>query len=202
MSKPKFRITVLIFFIVALTLASCDTGSATQREGEPSTAQCQVECVDFDSLLPGSTFQVGDYFKDSGSVGIIQAYRWIDNSLTLDGDMSVFNEDAEYMESNDENPYVLLKEVNLALVFDCPVEGLHFKYAHWMGGLNISINGDKWCTSLSKMNGEKIGGAQVTVTTDPTINNGHEEGVVMLTGHIDSFSVGGEQLAIDDVCSE
>ena len=75
---------------------------------------------------------------------------------------------------------------------------IEFTYGDYGGNLNIEVNGDfrniDWFTDI---HGATIGGASVTVTSSSV--SGGQQGTVEIAGTIESFSVGGQEMWMDDV---
>ncbi len=76
------------------------------------------------------------------------------------------------------------------------VTGLSLSYGAFGGNLNLDINGDfRNIGSFEDINGELVGGAEVTV-----VESENGVGTLTITGSISSFSIGGQELFIDNVC--
>ena len=213
MNKPLFLCPVTVAVVLALALTACvppevppgQTGEPATEEPEGGdstpTPECLMECVGFRDQTPGSIYHVNDVFQDSGATLVVQEFDWGGGTMTSDGEASVHDQSEGYMEGNQETPYLWTNNVNIDFMFGCPLDGLSFRYAYWGGSINTSVNGDMQDFSIfSDIHGQQLGGVDVTVAVDPAVSSGHEEGVVTLEGRIDSFSVGGQELAIDDVC--
>jgi hypothetical protein len=81
---------------------------------------------------------------------------------------------------------------------DDNVSRVAFKYGDYGGNLNIEVNGDvRNIDQFTDIHGTTVGGASVTVTSSSV--SGGQQGTVEITGSVDSFSVGGQELWIDDV---
>lgn len=78
------------------------------------------------------------------------------------------------------------------------VSRIAFDYGDYGGNLNIEVNGDfRKIDRFSSINGTTIGGTSITVTNRSV--PGGERGTVAIAGSISSFSLGGQELWIDDV---
>jgi hypothetical protein len=81
--------------------------------------------------------------------------------------------------------------------FPKQLSSLTFRFGEYGGNLNIEINGDfRNFQNFSDLNGLTIGGANVSVTN----GFGNDIGEVTISGTIDSFSIGGQELWVDDFC--
>jgi len=93
------------------------------------------------------------------------------------------------------------RNVNLRFLFDYPVVRITLKFGELGGNNNIQVNDDfKNVQDLVSLNGTTVGGAQVTVNAIQQGNNWY--GKMTLDGNINNFSIGGQELYIDDVCRE
>ena len=92
-----------------------------------------------------------------------------------------------------------VNNVNLNFDFGRPVRSISLLFGEYGGNLNIEINGDfRNFDNFTDIDGAIIGGVQVSV-----INGfGNDAGRLELEGVISSFSVGGQELWIDEVCVE
>ncbi len=71
------------------------------------------------------------------------------------------------------------------------------RFGEYGGNLNLEVNGDfANLEDFADIDGATIGGTTVAVT------NGHEpdQGTITLSGTVESFAVGGQELWIDESC--
>jgi hypothetical protein len=94
--------------------------------------------------------------------------------------------------------------VNLNFAFDYPLSEITLKFADFGGNSNIKVNGDfRNVGGIELLNGTTIGGVQITVNaTNPSNNENNWVGFITLSGGINEFVLGGQELWIDDVCIE
>jgi hypothetical protein len=79
----------------------------------------------------------------------------------------------------------------------CPFEFLVIRFGEYGGNVNIDINGDfRNADDLLDFDGQIIGGVQVMVIDGQENKPARME----LKGEILSFAIGGQELAIDDLC--
>ena len=79
------------------------------------------------------------------------------------------------------------------------VSRLTFEYSDFGGSINLEINDDRRVEStLSALDEATVGGATVEVPQAST----RSEGLVVITGEIDSISVGGQEFNLDNVTFE
>ena len=84
----------------------------------------------------------------------------------------------------------------LAIDFGRPVEGLRFFFGEYGGNTNLTINGDfRNEEDFSLLHGQIVGGTMVEVLSLPG-----GLGILRIMGTVSSFPIGGQELAIDDVC--
>jgi len=173
-----------------LTLATCVlvfgvTGVATG-------ALAPGDCVDFEGLTPGTTYYVPNSFSDSGVTVTAAPFQWLGGTWTSGGFTQVDTANLSGGLGSDME----VNNITLQFDFGRPVKNLRFLFGEYGGNINLSINGDfKNETDFSVLHGQIVGGTLVEVLSSPT-----GFGVVRITGTVNSFSVGGQELWIDDVC--
>jgi uncharacterized repeat protein (TIGR02543 family) len=154
----------------------------------------ELPCVDFEDPPLGTEYHVGDTFTDSGAVIDVERFQW-DSGQWCNGSCgyaSVAN-DGDAGGSGQE---MWINNVNLRFDFGSPCESLSLLYGEYGGNLNIEINGDfRNFEDFADIDGLTIGG--VTVVVDDL---GDYKGRLTLSGVINSFAIGGQELCIDDVC--
>ena len=150
-------------------------------------------CVDFEDPLLGTTFNVGDKFTDSGATITVQSFQWSNSKWTTDGYAEIENNG----NAGGSGQEIRVNNVNLGFDFGSPCEGLSLLFGEYGGNLNIEINGDfRNFKDFIEINGLNIGGVNVLVAD----GFGNDKGNLELSGTINSFVIGGQELCIDDVC--
>jgi hypothetical protein len=155
----------------------------------------QACCVRFESLPLGAVYHVGGGFFDVCAHVSVQPFFWSDGTPTSSGYAQVGNAGL----AGGAGLEMQVNNVNLAFDFGQPLVGLSLNFGEYGGNLNIEINGDfRNFENFADINGFVIGGVKVFV-----VNGwGNDQGHLGLTGIIHQFSVGGQELWIDDVCPE
>jgi len=150
------------------------------------------DCVDFEDLTPGTVYNVPNSFADSGVTVTAAPFQWSGGGWTSAGFTRVDTLNLAGGLGNDMN----LNNITLQFDFGRSVEDLRFLFGEYGGNVNLTINGDfKNETDFSVLHGQIVGGTLVEVLSSAT-----GFGVVRITGTVISFSVGGQELWIDDVC--
>ncbi|OEU73404.1 MAG: hypothetical protein BA869_02215, partial [Desulfuromonadales bacterium C00003107] len=162
-------------------------------EGVFECAPSGSECVDFEDLSIGAMYYVGDAFTDSGAKITVQPFQWGDGQWTQGGFAEVGNAGDAGGAGNE----VLVNNVNLGFDFGSPCGGLSLLFGEYGGNLNIEINGDfRNFEDFAGINGTVVGNVSVTVVNGPDDYRGRLE----LSGTINSFAIGGQELLIDHIC--
>jgi hypothetical protein len=160
----------------------------------PLAAADDSFCIDFEDLLLGTEYHVGNTFTTSGASIEVQSFQWSNGQWTDGGYARVENEGLAGGSGQD----MLFNNVNLGFDFGGPCEGLSLLFGEYGGNLNIEINGDfRNFNDFIDINGPSIGGVDVVVS-----DFGNSKGRLTLSGTINSFAIGGQELWIDDICSE
>lgn len=175
--------------------ASLPAAGAEPDSDNPTPCATTPPCVGFESLTLGTTYHVGDSFVDSGVVITAQPFVWSNGTPTSNGYAQVGNAGL----AGGAGLEMQVNNINLEFDFGRPLLGLSLDFGEYGGNLNIQINGDfRNFENFADINGLVIGGVKVFVAN----GLGNDKGHLGLTGIIHQFSVGGQELWIDDVCPE
>ena len=156
----------------------------------------ETDCVDFEDLMTGSAYSVGDSFTDSGVQVDAMPFVWSDGTVFSGGTALVGNAGlagGSGLEINTNN-------ITLAFDFGAPLPtGLSLQFGEYGGNLNVEINGDFVnFEDFDDIDGMTIGGVAVVAVG----GGGSGTGRLFLSGTVHAFSVGGQELWIDNVCPE
>ena len=150
-------------------------------------------CVDFESLPDGTSYAVGDHFFDSCAHMTVRPFVWSNGSATSDGHALVGHGGLAGGSGKEMN----LNNVNLEFDFGGPLQALRLVFGEYGGNLNIEVNSDFVnFDDFQDIDGMVIGG----VTAHVVNGFGNDKGRLRLVGIIHNFSVGGQELWIDDIC--
>ena len=152
-------------------------------------------CVRFEDQSPGTRYNVGDTITTSGKDILVERFQYGDGVWTTSGTAEVDTRSYAHGSGNDLNA----RNVNLHFKFDYPIDKITFKFGELGGNNNIKVNGDfQNVRDLISLNGTTIAGVQVAVDASQQGNNWY--GKMTLEGDITDFSIGGQELWLDDVC--
>jgi hypothetical protein len=153
-----------------------------------------VECVDFEDPPLGQEYGVLDSFQDSGAVIRVAAFQWGNGQWTTGGNTTVTDQGM----AGGSGQEMWINNVNLDIRhLACPVEFLVLRFGEYGGNVNIDVNGDfRNADNLLDLDGQTIGGVQVLVLDGQE----NKPALMELKGEIWSFAIGGQELAIDDLC--
>jgi hypothetical protein len=152
-------------------------------------------CVNFEGLSPGDTYTVGQAFVDSAVVVTVHPFEWSTGVVYTGGHVLVDDQTMAGGSGWDVQP----NNVNLQFSFAAPLTGLRFRFGEYGGNLNMRINGDfRNFSNFTDTHGLTIGGVDVSVAN----GFGNDAGWVRLSGPIEGFSVGGQELWLDNLCPE
>lgn len=149
-------------------------------------------CVRFSDLTPGTKYNVGATITSSGRHIKVEQFQWSNGNWTNTGF-------AEVDTQGGSNNNMHTNNVNLNFIFDYPVDEITLRYGEYGGNNNIKVNNDfKNVPDIIDLNGTTLGGVQVTVNAAQ--QGGNWFGMIILEGTINNFSIGGQELWVDDVC--
>ncbi len=150
-------------------------------------------CIDFESPALGTTYNVGDVFTDSGATMTVKQFQWSNSNWTGGGHASTGNAGL----AGGSGQELATNNVNVAVGFPVTPNVIHLNFGEYGGNLNLEVNGDfQEFDDFAGIHGTTIGGATVSVTN----GFGNDQGTLMLTGEVNSFAVGGQELVVDEIC--
>ncbi len=153
-------------------------------------------CVDFEDLPWGTVFTVPASFSDSGATVSVQPFMWATGTWTNEGFARIGNEGR----AGGTLQEVEVNNVNLDFDFGGPLDVLSLRFGEYGGNLNLTVNGV--FTNFNNF-------ADLPGTLPPPLNAavvnglGNDTGILELSvsgGTITSFTIGGQELWLDDLC--
>ena len=152
-------------------------------------------CLKYSDLSPGTVYPVGSTFSTSSTSVKVEQFQWGNGTWTSTGFAKVDNRNRAAGSGNDVNT----NNANLNFQFDYPLKKITLRFGEYGGNNNIKVNNDfRNVANLNSLGGATIGGVQVTVAATPL--GGNWLGDLTLEGTIHAFSIGGQELWVDDVC--
>jgi len=162
----------------------------------PGACPLPLNCVDFESLTPGTTYLVGDSFMDSGVPMVVTDFQWSGGAWYSGGEAEVIGGDCAL---DGSGLAMWTNNVNIDFGFPVLANGLTLNFAEYGGNVNIEVNGDlKNVENFVLVDGTYIGGVYVTCSGAGC--NGQGQGILKLDGNVTSFRIGGQEFCMDNVC--
>lgn len=150
------------------------------------------DCVGFEDLQLGTVYNVPGTFASSGTTITTSAFRWTNGTWTSAG----FAEVDDGGLSGGTGYDLEVNNITVNFDFGRPVENLRLFFGEYGGNVNLSINGEfKNVLDLDELDEQMVGGTLVEVSLSPT-----GLGILVINGTVNSFSIGGQELWIDDIC--
>lgn len=151
-------------------------------------------CVDFEDPALGTVYNVGSTFTDSGVTITVRPFQWGNLNWTNNGSATVIASGC----AGGTGQEIRVDNVNLAFNFGGPKKRLTLLFRETGGNVNIEVNGD--FRNVSNFNNvvSPIGGVNFVCTGAGCAGGG--QGSIELNGNINSFSIGGQEFCIDNVC--
>jgi hypothetical protein len=152
-------------------------------------------CLKFNDLAPGTTYNVGSTITTGGKTVKVEQFQWGNGTWASTGHAKV--DSSNFAGGSDYE--LRANNINFNFELDYPLSKLTFKFGDFGGNENIKVNNDfRNVQNFLGLNNTTIGGVQVTVTAVQQV--GSIRGEVVLQGSISGFSVGGQELWIDEIC--
>ncbi|MCA9211587.1 MAG: hypothetical protein KDB27_00860 [Planctomycetales bacterium] len=158
-----------------------------------------ADCIDFEDLTVGNTYVVGDSFvaDNTGFQAKVtgRPFEWSNGVMFAGGQATVESGNSSGATGQD----ISVNNINLDFNFSAaPVNDLSMQFGEFGGNLNIAINGDFVnFEDFQDINGAVIGGTTISVVN----GFGQDTGVLNVSGSVNQFLVGGQELWIDHICT-
>ena len=152
-------------------------------------------CLKFNDLSSGTTYNIPSTISTDGKTIKVEQFQWANGTWSSTGHAKV---DASSF-AGGSGPELRANNANLNFQLDYPLSKLTFKFADFGGNENIKVNNDfRNVPNFLGLNNTTIGGVNVSVNAVQA--TGSIRGEVVLEGAISGFTVGGQELWIDEVC--
>ena len=166
------------------------------QPGWVQTFPGNVTYLNFEDLPAGAMFVAGATLTTVGTDGVPMAASVmpfvLQNGNMVNGFARIDGQGIAGGGGKD----IQLNNVNLNFNFAPPLGSLELNFADLGGSINLSINGTfRFLQDLQAASGQTIGGVMVEVELQPD-----GKGILRLTGTINSFAIGGQELWIDRLC--
>ena len=156
------------------------------------TAQAML-CIDMEDLTPGTIYKSGETFTSTNVRITVAPFEWSNGEMTSNGTAYVTTDH----QAGGIGGELQVNNVNLFIDPFNPPSIVSLLFGEYGGNLNIDINGDfRNFENFADIHGLEIGGAKVSVLQ----GFGSAKGYLQLSGVIETFGVGGQELSIDNVC--
>jgi hypothetical protein len=186
---------LLVLILGTFPAASIPAGAsnAAPPGARPAPQVVDADCVDFESLSLGTTYNVGAVFFDSRTRVDVRPFTWADGFVDSSGSSWVEGGELAGGTGNE----MRVNKVNLSFNFGVPLRELTLLFGEYGGNLNIQINGVfRNFFDMTELDGTTISGVAISVVN----GMGNDTGLLQLTGRTSDFAIGGQELWIDDVC--
>ncbi len=163
------------------------------QDGSGSGDGGEFPCLSFEDLTPATEYHVGDVFATAGISLTAGIFYW-DTGIPYSGGYVMVD---TFGFAGGSGQDIWLNNINLAFDFGVAISGLELRFGEYGGNINIEINGTMVnFENFVDINGSVIAGVSVSATG----GSGDGTGMLTLSGVINSFAIGGQELWIDDVC--
>jgi hypothetical protein len=164
----------------------------------PSTLDLKeytYQCDSFETLKVGDRFNVGETASASELDISVGQFQWGDGIWTSSGHAEIDGNNY----TNGSGRSIRANNVNLEFQHIYPVTEIRLQFAELGGNNNITVN-DVFSNvgDIVDLDGTYLGGVELTV--DASQSGYNWIGQLTLRGNISSFSIGGQELWIDDYC--
>lgn len=150
-------------------------------------AAVEPTCVDFDDLAPGAVVTIEETLETSGFTLQGEEFFFLDGRSTTRGSAVV-------VAASPTDQELFISNINVAAELDTPLPGLELEYTDGGNNINLIVNGELANQENLTDVASPVGGVQVTASAAET-------GILSLRGDISAFAIGGQELAIDNICT-
>lgn len=195
--------------IMAVAVQAIEDPATPDVRAEVSSEQ--RECYDFSKLTTGTRYQLGDSIRAEHALIEMKKFHVAKGQPTQMADP--FIEVRGSALAQQAAPELWMNQLNVRVTPDSPVSRVEIQFAENVGSLlaNIAVNGKKRVVQdgLAGANGKTlgkkgVGKAAIIVNYDSTATgSGYNRGELRIhatKGKIESWTIGGQHLFIDNVC--
>ena len=179
-------------------LPTLDGRSDAPAAAEPGTSgEAALRALRFEDLQPGTTFRVGDGFSEAG-VGVSgEAFEW-SSGQTTDGGFARAETGGQAGGSGQD---LQVNNLNLRFAPPRPYATVRVAFGEFGGNVNLRVNGGQRLNAgaLSQLDGRTVDGVRIGVAMGPDGEHGTLRLDAQPGAEIASFTVGGQELWVDDV---
>jgi hypothetical protein len=176
-------VSLAVVLVLSVSITGCTTPSGEQEEEEEFGPG---DCIDFEDLPLGTQYHAGDTINTSGVVITVEQFQGFSGYAEV-GDQELAGGSGQEMG--------WIGNVNLRFDFLGLCEVLDILFGAYGGDLYIEINGESATVTNFQNVPDPLGDVHVRVE-----NFGNGKGRLHLSGTINSFAIGGQELAIDHIC--
>ena len=157
---------------------------------------------DFESLQLGTQFVVGNFVNLPDAD--VQMKQFLSGGVWLQNGVATVDDNNEAHGSG--NQEIWFTNINASVIPDTPANFVSFLYADIGGPINFGCNGLELveASNFSDLDGEWVGGCEITVTVFGAGPYSNEYGEVIIEPGpgqtIEKFGIGGEEFFVDDLC--
>jgi hypothetical protein len=156
-----------------------------------SAKDASATTIDFEDLTLGTEYNVGDTFTSAGVQITGEEFFSLSGDPITGGSVTVGNGG---IAGGAGLELGWIDNINLRFNFGAPLDGLALQYGEFGGNINLEING-------TLVNVENFADIDPTVagTSIFALDTGVGTGSLFIIGNINSFAIGGQELAIDNI---
>jgi len=150
--------------------------------------------IDFEDLTLGTVYNVGDTFTSAGVQITGEQFFQLPSGSTTGGFATVGN---GALAGGTGLELGSINNINFRFNFGAPLDALVLQYGEFGGNINLEING----TLVNVLNFADVAPvvAGTSVFALDTGTPGQSTGSLFIIGNINSFAIGGQELAIDNI---
>ena len=150
--------------------------------------------IDFEDLTFGTVYNVGDTFTSAGVQITGEEFFYLPSGSTTGGSATVGNSG---IAGGAGLELGWISNINLSFDFGAPLDGLALQYGEFGGNINLNINGTLVNVENFADIAPVVAGTSVFILD--TGSPGQSTGSLFIIGNINSFAIGGQELAIDNI---
>lgn len=183
LTADRLLLLLSLLMILSFGLTGCETLGFTPG------------CVDFEDQVPSQSFSVGQTISSSAVDFSVEQFVYGDGSTASDGSARIDDRQLSRGIGKDVNT----RNVNLQPDLPHTINTVSANFGELGGNVNLRINGNFINVSdLKELNGTSLGG--VTIVVGGVQEGSNYYGALLAIGPISDFSIGGQELWLDNIC--
>ena len=153
----------------------------------------EENCLDFENQRLGITYTARNQFSSPNMTVVFEAFMFANGRSYNSGVATI----QDGIMADGSGKEININNITIRFRLNVPASRITLNFGEYGGNINLSINHDFHnIANFIDLDGMQVGGVQVSVSN----GLGNDSGKLTFDGLVHEFTIGGQELAIDDIC--